>query len=163
RRALAGINEPETPPLTPSSADFAARLGTRLAAARGRRWIALTAYVSRTPRRERLLADIRAAIRQRFGVATTSGFRAGAPPATGQRPAAAPPTLMALDITADDPAAFPIPGRPYGLTAVQRAEASGRAQVLLAHHRPIVHVHLGRHVEAGLSAMLLALQRRPAP
>ena len=47
--------------------------------------------------------------------------------------------------------------------AVQRAEASGRAQVLQAHNRPIVHVHLGRQIEAGLSAMLLALQRRPAP
>ena len=163
RRALAGTHEPEMPPLTPSSPDFAARLGTRLAAARGRRWIALTAYVGRTPRRERLLADIRAAIRKRFGVATTLAFGSGALHATGQLHAAGPPTLIALDITADDPVDVPVPGRPYGLTAVQRAEASGRAQVLLAHHRPIVHVHLERHIEAGLSAMLLALQLRPAP
>jgi transaldolase / glucose-6-phosphate isomerase len=163
RRALGGVHDPATPSLIPSSPDFAARLGTRLAAARGRRWVALAAYVGRTPRRERLLADIRAAIRKRFGVATTLAFGSGTLHATGQLHAAGPPTLIALEITADDPADVPLPGKPYGLTAAQRAEASGRAQVLLAHQRPMVHVHLGRHVEAGLSAMLLALQRRPAP
>ena len=163
RRALAGTHEPGTPPLTPSSPDFGARLGTRLAAARGRRWIALAAYVGRTPRRERLLADIRTAIRKRFGVATTLAFGSAALHATGQLHAAGPPTLIALDITADEPADAPVPGMSYGLMAVQRAEASGRAQVLQAHNRPIVHVHLGRQIEAGLSAMLLALQRRPAP
>src|SRR5262249_60242273 len=127
------------------------------------RWIALTASASRPRRGGRLLADIRAAIRKRFGVATTRGFGSGSPHATGQLHAAGPPTLIALDITADDPADVPIPGRPYGLTAVQRAEASGRAQVLLAHHRPIVHVHLGRHVEAGRHAARAAARPAPAP
>ena len=163
RRALSDTHEPDTPPLTPSSPDFAARLGTRLAAARGRRWVALAAYVSRTPRRERLLADIRVAIRKRFGVATTLAFGSAALHATGQLHAAGPPTLIALDITADEPADALVPGASYGLTAVQRAEAIGRTRVLLAHNRPIVHVDLGRQIEAGLSAMLLALQRRPAP
>src|SRR5262249_45317314 len=69
RRAIPAAPDAGAAPLTPSAPDFAAHLGSRLAAARGRRWVALTAYIGRTPRRERLLADMRAAIRKRFGVA----------------------------------------------------------------------------------------------
>ncbi len=164
RRAVsAAPDDSPTVPLAPSAPDFVARLGTRLAAARGRRWVALTAYVSRTPRRERLLADIRSAIRKRFGVATTLAFGSGALRTTGQLHAGGPPTLIALDITADEPIDAPVPGTARGLAALQIAEAAARAQVLVAHRRPVVRVHLGRQVEAGLTATLLALQRRPAP
>src|SRR5262249_33658034 len=163
RRAAPAAPEAEAAPLSPSAPDFAAHLGTRLAAARGRRWVALTAYISRTPRRDRLLADMRAAIRKRFGVATTLAFGSAALHTTGPLHAGGPPTLIALDITADESIDAPIPGTPHSLAAAQIAEAAARAQVLLAHRRPVVRVHLGRHVEAGLTAMLLALQRRPAP
>ncbi|HEV7732441.1 MAG TPA: bifunctional transaldolase/phosoglucose isomerase, partial [Candidatus Binatia bacterium] len=48
--------------LAPGTPEFAAKLGSHLAAARGRRYVAVTAFVAATPRRERLLRDIRVAI-----------------------------------------------------------------------------------------------------
>src|SRR5262249_43912268 len=142
-------------PLVPAAPDLAARLGTQLAAARGRRWVAITAWCARTPRRERILADIRAAIRKRFGVATTLGFGAAAIHATGQLHVGGPPTAIVLDLTADEPTR-------EELAAAQTAAAATRAELLRARRRPLLGVHLGRGVDAGLAAMLAALQRRPA-
>ncbi len=159
RRARAtGVRHPAEA-LTPAAPDFAPRLGTQLAAARGRRWVAITAWIARTPRRERTLRDIRVAIRKRFGVATTLAFGAEALHATGQLHAGGPPTAIALDLTADEPAAGPAS---EGLAGAQTAAAVARATLLAARRRPLLHVHLGRTVDAGLAATLAALQRRPA-
>ena len=149
-------------PLLAASPDFAARLGTQLAAARGRRWVAMSAWMARTPRRQRLLGDIRVAIRKRFGVATTLAFGGAALHATGQLQIGGPPTAIALDLTADPVADVPVPGTAHGLVDIQAADAAARAQLLATRRRPLLHVHLGRNVEAGLTAMLAALQRRPA-
>jgi transaldolase/glucose-6-phosphate isomerase len=141
--------------LIPTAPDFAARLGTQLAAARGRRWVAIIAWCARTQRRERVLSDIRAAIRKRFGVATTLGFGAAAVHATGQLHVGGPPTAIVLDLTADEPTLD-------DLAAAQAAAAAAWAGLLRARRRPLLHVHLGRAVDAGLAAILAALQRRPA-
>jgi len=155
RRWPAGGSPHPAEPLVPAAPDFAARLGTQLAAARGRRWVAITAWCARTPRRERILADIRAAIRKRFGVATTLGFGAAAIHATGQLHVGGPPTAIVLDLTADEPTR-------EDLAAAQAAATATRAELLRARRRPLLRVHLGRAVDAGLAAMLAALQRRPA-
>jgi len=162
RRALATRAAYPGEALLAAAPDFAARLGTQLAAARGRRWVAMSAWMARTPRRQRLLGDIRVAIRKRFGVATTLTFGGAALHATGQLQIGGPPTAIALDLTADPVADVPVPGTAHGLVDIQAADAAARAQLLATRRRPLLHVHLGRNVEAGLTAMLAALQRRPA-
>src|SRR5262249_60084483 len=123
--------------------EFAARLGTQLAAARGRRWVAITAWAGNTPRRSRLLREIRAAIRKRFGVATTLAFGGAALHATGQLHVGGPATAIALDLTADVVADVTVPGTSHGLARIQAADAAARAQLLAARRRPLLHVHLG--------------------
>jgi hypothetical protein len=154
RRALAAGTPHPIDPLVAQAPDFAARLGTQLAAARGRRWVAITAWCAATPPRERVLSEVRAAIRKRFGVATTVAFGPAAVYATGQLHVAGPATAIALDLTADDAAP--------DLAAIPRAAAAARAALLVAQRRPVLRVHLGRAVDAGLALMLAALQRKPA-
>jgi transaldolase / glucose-6-phosphate isomerase len=161
-RALATAAAHPLEPLSASAPDFAARLGTQLAAARGRRWVAISAWVAHSPRRQHLLSEIRAAIRKRFGVATTLAFGGAALHHTGQLHVGGPPTAIVLDLTADPVADVPVPGTPHGLAAIQAADTAARALLLTARRRPLLHVHLGRNVEAGLTAMLAALQR-PSP
>jgi transaldolase/glucose-6-phosphate isomerase len=162
RRALAAGAAYPLEPLLAGAPDFAARLGTQLAAARGRRWVAISAWFARTSRRMRLLGEIRTAIRKRFGVATTLTFGGAALHATGQLQVGGPPTVIALDLTADPVTDVPVPGTTHGLVGIQDADAAARAQLLAARRRPLLHVHLGRAVEGGLAAMLAALQR-PSP
>jgi transaldolase / glucose-6-phosphate isomerase len=162
RRALAAGAAYPLETLLAGAPDFAARLGTPLAAARGRRWVAISAWFARTPRRVRLLGEIRTAIRKRFGVATTLTFGGAALHATGQLQVGGPPTAIALDLTADPVADVPVPGTAHGLVGIQDADSAARAQLLAARRRPLLHVHLGRAIEGGLAAMLAALQR-PSP
>jgi transaldolase/glucose-6-phosphate isomerase len=153
------------PPLavSPGTQEFATKLGAHLAAARGRRWVAVVAYVASTPRREKFLREIRAAVRKRFGVATTAGFGARALNATRQLHAGGPPNAIVLQLTAEPAADLPIPGLAYSLGTLEAAQALADQQVLTNHRRPVLRVNLGRNVEAGLTALLAALQRPARP
>jgi transaldolase / glucose-6-phosphate isomerase len=147
--------------LAPTQADFATRLASQLAAARGRRWVALAAWVAPTPRREKLLQDVRGAIRKRFGVATTLDFGPRALDASATWQGSGPASAIVLQLTAETTQDVPIPGLPYGFGALQDALAAQTRATLTAERRPFVAVHLGRNVEASLTAVLAALQRRP--
>ncbi|MCW5892460.1 MAG: hypothetical protein KIT14_18230 [bacterium] len=149
------------PALAPAQPDFASRLGSQLAAARGRRWVALAAFVAPTPRREKLLEDVRGVIRKRFGVATTLAFGARVPEVAAAWHGSGPASAIVLQLTADPTQDVPVPGRPYGFAALQDAEATRTRASLAAERRPVVAVHLGPNVDAGLTAVLAALQRRP--
>jgi transaldolase / glucose-6-phosphate isomerase len=154
RRAMAAAAPHPADPLIPAAPDFAARLGTQLAAARGRRWVAITAWCARSPRREQLLGEIRLAIRKRFGVATTVAFGAASLHATGQLHAGGPATAILLDLTAEE-------ADGGAIADARAAAATARATVLMARRRPLLRIHLGKGVDAGLAAVLAALQRRP--
>lgn len=153
------------PPLvvSPGTPEFAGKLGTHLAAARGRRYVAVTAFVASTPRREKLLREIRVAVRKRFGVATTGGFGARALHATSQLHSGGPPNVIALHVTAEPAADVSIPDLPYTLATLEAALALADQRVLTARRRPVLRVQLGRNVEAGLTALLAALQRPARP
>jgi transaldolase/glucose-6-phosphate isomerase len=149
--------------VSPNAPEFAGKLGTHLAAARGRRYVAITAFVAPTPRRERFLREIRVAVRKRFGVATTAGFGARALHATSQLHTGGPPNVLGLHVTAEPAADVPIPGLPYTLATLEAAQALADQRVLTGRRRPVLRVHLGRNVEAGLTALLAALQRPARP
>jgi transaldolase/glucose-6-phosphate isomerase len=152
----------ELPPaLEPAQPDFATRLASQLAAARGRRWVALAAFAAPTPRREKILQDVRAVIRKRFGVATTLAFGARVPDARDAWHGSGPASAIVLQLTAEPTQDLPVPGRPFGFAALQDAQAAQTRAALAAERRPVVAVHLGRNVDAGLTAVLAALQRGP--
>lgn len=149
------------PALTPAQPDFATRLASQLAAARGRRWVALAAFAAPTPKREKILQDVRAAIRKRFGVATTLAFGARVPDASDAWHGRGPASPIVLQLTTEPTQDLPVPGRPFGFAALQDAQATQTRATLAAERRPVVAVHLGRNVDAGLAAVLAALQRGP--
>lgn len=167
QRLLAEPTALPAPPLvvSPGTPEFAGKLGTHLAAARARRYVAITAFLASTPRRERLLRDIRVAVRKRFGVATTAGFGTRVLSATSQLHTGGPPNVIALHVTAEPTTDLPIAGRPYTLGTLEAAQALADQRILTGRRRPVLRVHLGRNVDAGLTALLAALQRavRPAP
>ncbi len=162
---LAALARPAAPAagpvLTPAAPDFATRLGSHLAAARGRRYVALTAYLAPTPRRERLLREMRVAIRKRFGVATTAAWGPRALHTTAALHTAGPATAIAVQLTCDDGADVSVPGETYSFGALKAAQAATNVAALQAQRRPVLRVHLGRSVDTALTAMLAALQRRP--
>jgi hypothetical protein len=51
-----------------------------------------------------------------------------------------------------------VPGKPYTFGQLKRAQAIGDFQSLVAHGRPVLRVHLGANIDAGLSALEEALQ-----
>ncbi|HEY3085389.1 MAG TPA: bifunctional transaldolase/phosoglucose isomerase, partial [Candidatus Dormibacteraeota bacterium] len=66
--------------------DFSTRLLRHLKSARKGDYVALTVYCQRTPRREKLLRELQAAIRDRFHLATTLGVGPRFLHSTGQLP-----------------------------------------------------------------------------
>src|SRR5439155_576914 len=97
-----------------------------LRAARPHAYVALTAYVERTARREKLLAELRTAIRDRFRVAATVGFGPRFLHSTGQLHKGGPPTAVVVQLSADEPADEPVPGAGHRLGVLETAQAVGR-------------------------------------
>ena len=126
-----------------------------LARARPGDYLALQAYV---PYRESVrqgLQDVRRRLRDRLRIATTLGFGPRFLHSTGQLHKGGPATGLFLQLTADDPEDAPIPGQPFSFGVLKRAQALGDLQALQARAHPggaspILRVHLGRDVEAGL-------------
>ena len=61
-------------------------------------------------------------------------------------------------ITASDAEDVPVPGRAFTFGELKRAQALGDFQSLASHARPVVRVQLGRNVDAGLDALLVAVR-----
>ena len=142
--------------------DFATRLVAHLRSARPPEYVALTAYVERTARREKVLAELRTAIRDRFRVAATVGFGPRFLHSTGQLHKGGPPTAVVVQLSADAPADEPVPGAGYSFGVLERAQAIGDHEALVARGRRVLPVHLGWDVEAGLEAAVEAVRRGAA-
>jgi len=151
----------EAPALSPLAPDFATRVASHLAAARGRRWVALLALLHPSPKRDALLADLRKAIRKRFGVATVlgvgvRGIETVAPLLSSGSTAAVPILLTAG--SGDD---VQVPGEPWTLGALELAHALALADTLADHRRALLRIDLGRQPDPALAATLAAVQRPP--
>ena len=67
-------------------------------------------------------------------------------------------TGVFLQVTCDDAADLPIPGRGYTFGVVQAAQALGDLQILAARGRRALRVHLGSDVTAGLERLTNMVQ-----
>jgi transaldolase / glucose-6-phosphate isomerase len=140
---------------------LAAELWRTLGQGGAKRYVAITAYVAPTPRRTKLLTDVRARVRKQLGTATTVGYGPRFLHSTGQLHKGGPAAVTVLQLTADDPVDAPIPGAGYSFGTLRAAQAQGDAEALAARGRTMLHVHLGRNVERGLETLNAILARRP--
>lgn len=86
--------------------------------------------------------DLRALVSQHAGVQTTFGFGPRYLHSTGQYHKGGHPNGVFLQITAEPRTDLLVPGRPYGFTELQRAQALGDAAALREKGRPVLRVHL---------------------
>jgi glucose-6-phosphate isomerase len=121
-------------------------------------YVAICAYLHRTPERHERLQRLRLACRAATRLATTLGYGPRFLHSTGQLHKGGPNHGIFLQLTADDGPAVPIPGERYDFAALIRAQAAGDYEVLERRRRRVLRVHLGRDVEAALDALVEAVE-----
>ena len=129
------LADPSPPSPTPALADVLATLSSG-------DYLALLAYLPRTPEHAAQLQDLRLHLRDRHGVATTVGFGPRYLHSTGQLHKGGPPTGVLVQIVRDEPADAPVPGKPYTFAQLKAAQAQGDLEALLARGRRVARVTL---------------------
>jgi transaldolase / glucose-6-phosphate isomerase len=140
--------------LSPETRDFPVRLLAHLKSIKPGNYVALTAYLERTPRREKLFRDLRAAIRDKFKVATTVGYGPRFLHSTGQLHKGGAGNGVFIQFSCDDPLDAPIPGQQYTFSVLKAAQALGDYQSLASRQRRALRVDLDQKIEAGLRQAL---------
>lgn len=135
-----------------------ATIHAHLARAGANDYVALLAYIERTPGHIALLNDLRAKIRDAKHTATVAGFGPRFLHSTGQTYKGGPNSGVFLQVTADDAADLPVPGENYTFGVVKAAQARGDFDVLAERHRRALRVHLGSDVGAGLARLAKAIE-----
>jgi hypothetical protein len=125
-------------------------------------YVAVTAYVERTAERERLLREIRTAIRDRFGVATTVGYGPRFLHSTGQLHKGGAANGVFLQLSAEPANDLPIPGEPFTFSVLEAAQALGDYESLASRGRRALRVSLGADVDTGLRTILAVVTEKPA-
>lgn len=113
-------------------------------------YLALLAYVEMCDAHARPLQRIRHHVRDACGAATAVGFGPRFLHSTGQAYKGGPNTGVFIQITCDDAADLPVPGRRCSFGVVKAAQARGDYQVLSDRGRRLLRLHLTGDVAAGL-------------
>ena len=117
-------------------------------------YIALLAYITPTPARERALRRLQAVLRDAFHVAVTAGFGPRYLHSTGQFHKGGTPNGVFLEITSADSAALPIPGESYSFSLLKHAQALGDFEALASRRRPILRLHFEKNCDRALLQLL---------
>jgi len=116
-------------------------------------YLALQAFVAPTPDRDRALEAIRLRLRDATHRATTAGYGPRFLHSTGQLHKGGPNTGLFLQVIDDPGDDVPIPGAPERFGTLIQAQAAGDLGALVAHHLPVLRIHLGADPDAGLEAL----------
>jgi transaldolase/glucose-6-phosphate isomerase len=143
--------------LTTADGDLISELARHLARARPTAYLALQAFIAPSPARDAAFARIRALLRDRTRRATTAGYGPRFLHSTGQLHKGGPPIGWFLQLTSDHPVDRPIPGWAYTFGQLIDAQAAGDFAAIESHDLPILRVHLGADVDAGLATLERAL------
>ena len=111
------------------------------------------AYTARTASSERALREIRTAVRDRYKIATTSGYGPRFLHSTGQLHKGGPKTGVFLQIVQQDAKDVAIPEQPYSFSTLKQAQSLGDLESLRSRKYPVVRVTLGKSVAAGWTAL----------
>jgi transaldolase/glucose-6-phosphate isomerase len=143
--------------LTSGDGDVTGELARHLARRKANAYLVLQAFIAPTPTRDEAMARIRTLLRDRTGRATTAGYGPRFLHSTGQLHKGGAPIGWFLQLTSDHPDDRPIPGWAYTFGQLIDAQAAGDFAALESHDLPILRVHLGADVDAGLAALERAL------
>lgn len=129
-------------------------ISEHLATVKAGDYIALLAYIRETDEHEELLQAIRLRLRDRFHVATTTGYGPRFLHSTGQLHKGGPDSGVFIQLTCEAKVDLPIPGEPYTFGILRQAQALGDFSALEKHGRRAIRIHLGSDVAAGLQKLL---------
>ena len=121
-------------------------------------YVALLAYIERTPGYVAMLNGLRGKIRDAKHTATVAGFGPRFLHSTGQTYKGGPNSGVFLQITADDAADLAVPGEAYTFGIVKAAQARGDFDVLAERKRRALRIHLGKDVGAGLARLARSIE-----
>ncbi len=162
------LPEPEVtanePPLSayglPGAPDsIAASVGQLLAGRTERSYLAIMAYVERNQQTHAALQRLRRLVTEATNLPVTIGFGPRFLHSTGQLHKGGPDTGLFMQITADDARDLAIPGKSYTLGLLKRAQSLGDLRALQEAQRPVLGIHLGADVLAGLAALEAAIRK----
>jgi transaldolase/glucose-6-phosphate isomerase len=122
--------------------NLAALLQVFLGQARAGEYVALNAYVPRSPGTAEELLRLRQTVRSRTGCATTVGFGPRFLHSTGQLHKGGPDSGLFLQITAEPGNDLEIPNEGMTFGVLERAQALGDFEALAARGRRILRLHL---------------------
>jgi glucose-6-phosphate isomerase len=118
-------------------------------------YLALMAYIPRTEEHDRLLAQLRVALRDATHRATTLGYGPRFLHSTGQLHKGGPNTGVFLQLTLQDEIDLDIPGEPsVTFSVLKRAQALGDLKALIDHDRRVARVSLGDDVTENLRLLV---------
>jgi transaldolase/glucose-6-phosphate isomerase len=126
-------------------------------------YFTILAYIERNEAHEVVLQQIRQVVRDVRQVATCLQFGPRFLHSTGQAYKGGPNTGVFLQITCDDAADLPVPGRRYTFGVIKAAQARGDFDVLVGRDRRALRAHLSADVAAGLSTLRSALLTKSGP
>jgi glucose-6-phosphate isomerase/transaldolase/glucose-6-phosphate isomerase len=113
-----------------------------LAAAGPGSYVALMGYVDESPAVEKAVADLRRAISEKTGAATTFGYGPRFLHSTGQYHKGGPNEGVFIQLIAKDLSAVSIPGKGYDFSVLCRAQALGDFQALESKGRKVACITL---------------------
>jgi len=120
-------------------------------------YVALLAYIERSPAHIGSLQQMRLQVRDRRHVATCAEFGPRFLHSTGQAYKGGPDSGVFLQITADDVRDLAVPGQNASFGVIKAAQARGDFDVLTERGRRALRVHLKGDLESGLKMLDAAI------
>jgi glucose-6-phosphate isomerase len=145
------------------SADPAADTAALLAGLKPGDYFAALAYTDADPGLDASLENLRAAVRDRFGVATTVGYGPRYLHSTGQLHKGGPGSGVYLILSDERGEELPIPGEKYGFKALVRAQWLGDLKSLRDHDRRVAQLSLGEDRAATVAALAASVREGASP
>ena len=136
--------------------NLTALIGKHLSSIESGDYFALLGYIEMNEEHERLLQNIRHAVRDARKVATCLGFGPRFLHSTGQAYKGGPNTGVFIQLTCDHPQDLDVPDHAYSFGTVIDAQARGDLEVLTERKRRVIRVHLS-DVGAGLAQLRKAV------
>jgi transaldolase/glucose-6-phosphate isomerase len=137
---------------------LASAIAAQMKQVKARDYVAITAYIEETPAHEQLIQQIRTAIRDRFKVATTTGYGPRFLHSTGQLHKGGGDNGVFLQITAKSEPDAKIPGEPFTFGLLKDAQSLGDFESLAQRKRRAMRIHFGKDIAGGLAKLLGIVQ-----
>jgi len=121
-------------------------------------YLAIMAYTRQMPELEKVCAELRCKVMEKYHIATTAGYGPRLLHSTGQLHKGGPNTGLFLQVTMAHQHKIPVPGAPYTFDILADAQALGDLQTLLSLKRRVVRVHLDSGDTAAFARMVSDLR-----